>query len=247
MNKEIDERIKYLESIFPYSYRTANYLINVSNKYKYIYFETPKVACSTIKKTLQLLEVDGDREKLPDDVHEKHSTPLLSPMQLVKPLSHHIETHFTFGFVRNPYSRILSCYLDKIIGNQWEKDRRLPKIGYDPSDELTFVEFLNAIKTYPIAEWDIHWLPQVALLAHDKIDLDFIGRQERFDSDFKQVLHYVNGGEKTAGEIVNVNHHSVGANKKLEKYLDNESEALIKEIYYDDFRAYGYDLDPYFV
>ena len=180
MDKNTDKRIEYLESIFPYPYKTANYLINVSNKHKYIYFETPKVACSTIKKTLQLLEVDGEREKLADNVHDKLATPLLSPMQLVNSLSHHIETHFTFGFVRNPYSRILSCYLDKIIGNQWEKDRRLPKIGYDPSDELTFVEFLNAIRKYPVEEWDIHWMPQVVLLAHGKIDLDFVGKQERF-------------------------------------------------------------------
>lgn len=233
----------WLKEHFPYKLGTANYLINVSNKNKFIYFETPKVACSTIKRSLQSLEI-GSEATLADDVHDKSKSPLLSPLSLANPLSQHIKTHFKFGFVRNPYSRILSCYLDKIVGNQWEKDRRLPKLGYAPSDNLSFVDFLKAVKTFPIQEWDIHWMPQTILLSHDKIDLDFIGKQETFDSDFSRVLHYLNGEKQEEEKIVNVNHHSVNANKKLEKYLNKEAQDLVKEIYYDDFKAYGYGFDP---
>jgi len=236
---------KWLKENFPYEVGTSNYLINISNKNKIIYFETPKVACSTIKRTLQTLEVD-DISLLSKDVHDKSKTPLLSPLSLVHPLSHHLESYFLFGFVRNPYSRILSCYLDKIVGNQWERERRLPKIGYEASDNLTFIEFLKAIKKFPIEKWDIHWMPQTVLLANDKVDLNFIGRQETFDSDFNRLLQYFNNGEQEEKKIVNINHHSVNANKKLEKYLNKEAQNLIKEIYYNDFKAYGYGFDPLF-
>ena len=245
MNKTSDEKKECLKELFPYPYGAANYLINVSNKHRYIYFETPKVACSTIKRTLQSFEVDNDVDKLAKDVHDKAKSPLLSPMSLANPISRHIKTHFTFGFVRNPYSRLLSCYLDKIAGSEYERNIRLPKIGLDPSDDISFSDFLRAVKTYPVGEWDIHWMPQTILLAHDKIDLDFIGRQETFAPDFNKVLAFLNKEERST-EIINTNWHSVGANKKLEQYLTKEARELISEIYYDDFKAYGYGFEPYF-
>lgn len=50
-NKEKD-----LYDLFGFDLDDINYLINISPKYKYIYFETPKVGSSTIKKTLQKLK-----------------------------------------------------------------------------------------------------------------------------------------------------------------------------------------------
>ena len=42
----------------PLNNATINYSINVSLQHKHIYVETPKVACSSIKTTLQKLELN---------------------------------------------------------------------------------------------------------------------------------------------------------------------------------------------
>ena len=239
----MEKKIVALKEIFKFPYQTANYLLNISNKYNYIYFENPKVGCSTIKRTLQIMETN-DKTLLDMDVHNKTKSPLLSPLQLVNPITHHLKSHFKFSFVRNPYTRILSCYLDKIVGNEWERNIRLPKIGYSPNDNLTFEEFLLAIRKFPIEKWDIHWMPQTILLAHNKVKMDFIGRLEYFDLDFKKVIAFLKKEPFENSNIVNVKHHSVGANKKLQQYLTKKCEDLIKEIYYDDFKAFGYGFNP---
>jgi len=242
----IDAKEKYLNELFPYETGTTNYLINISNKYQYVYFETPKVACSTIKKTLQKLEIDDSDQTLSDNVHDKKTSPLLSPMQLINPISHHLQSHFTFSFVRNPYSRILSCYLDKIVGNQWEKNIRLPKLGYESTANLSFEDFLQAVKKFEYRDFDIHWMPQSVLLSSEKIDLDFIGKQETFDKDFSTVLAKIKGDANLKQEIICETRHSVGANQKLMKFLNRQTIELIREIYYDDFKNYAYGFDPYF-
>ncbi len=232
-----------LYDIFHFGVGHVDYLINVSKTYKYIYFETPKVGCSTIKKTLQKLEV-SDASDIPEDVHQKKLSPLLSPLDLEKNFSEYLtDAYFKFSFVRNPYTRILSCYLDKIIGIQ--KDVYLPKIGYSLTDNVSFKAFLLAIKEQTFFEMDVHWMPQHILLGADKIPLDFIGRQENFDNDLAKVLSIITKSDSNAPNISNERPHAVGANKKLLQYLTKDTAQLIHEIYADDFRLYGYHIEPF--
>ena len=243
--KNMDIKEQTLYDLFGFDAVHVDYLINISNKYKYIYFETPKVGCSTIKNTLQKLEVD-DESKLPDWVHDKHLSPLLSPLELEKNFTEYInDEYFKFSFVRNPYTRILSCYLDKILGI--EKDVMLPKLGFKSTDYLSFYDFLQAVKSQSYSEMDVHWMPQSILLASESITLDFIGRQENFDNDLKKVLVKITKSDPGSLHISNETPHAVGANKKLQKYMTKGIAKLILEIYYDDFYLYGYSRDPFYI
>ena len=237
------EKEQILYDLFGFDANHVNYLINISKKYKYIYFETPKVGCSTIKNTLQKLEVD-DESELPDWVHDKHLSPLLSPLALEKNLTEYLnDEYFKFSFVRNPYTRILSCYLDKIKGI--EKDIILPKLGFKPTDDISFKNFLLAVKKQSYIEMDVHWLPQSILLSAENITLDFIGRQENFDNDLKKILVKITKNDSDSTQISNEIPHAVGANKKLKEYITKEVAELIYDIYYDDFILYSYDRDPF--
>lgn len=242
--KDMTEKEQTLYDLFGFGANHANYLINISKKYKYIYFETPKVGCSTIKNTLQRLEVD-DESELPPSVHDKHLSPLLSPLILEKNFTEYLnDEYFKFSFVRNPYTRILSCYLDKILGI--EKDIILPKLGYKSTDHLSFKDFLLAIKKQSYLEMDVHWMPQSILLAAENITLDFIGRQENFDNDLKKVLARITKSDSNSLQILDEIPHAVGANKKLKKYLTKDIARLIQEIYYDDFHLYRYNTNPFY-
>lgn len=231
-----------LHNIFGFDVNDANYLVNISNKHQYIYFENPKVGCSTIKKTLQKLEVE--ESLMPEDVHDKHLSPLLSPLQLEKVFTEYLnDEYFKFSFVRNPYTRILSCYLDKILGSQ--KETILPQLGFKPADKVSFEEFLTAVKKQSYDEMNVHWKPQNILLAAKNITLDFVGRQENFDNDLKKVLAIITKQDSEGLRITNEIPHSVGANEKLRQYLNEEIISLIREIYHDDFKLYGYNEDPF--
>lgn len=241
-----EEKRNCLKDIFPYSERTANYLINISNRYKYIYFETSKVACSTIKRTLQQLEVEGTEQVLDDNIHDKVASPLLSPLQLQRSLDNYINSWFTFGFVRNPYTRIISCYLNKIVGDQCERDKFLPHLGVENTAKLSFIDFLKTVRQFEPHEMNHHWMPMSLMLAADKIDLDFIGRQETFNSDFVKVIAHLKNEPVSSNIISDERAHSVNAASKVEKYIDDEAAKLISEIYYDDFKYYGYGFDASF-
>ena len=239
------QKEQILYELFGFETRHINYLINISAKYKYIYFETPKVGCSTIKRTLQKMEVDNTSQ-VPTDVHAKNLSPLLSPLQLEKDFTHYInDEYFKFTFVRNPYTRILSCYLDKMVTDLDEKKRMLPELGFSPTDKISFKVFLLAIKEQSYSKMNIHWMPQSILLASNNIILDFIGRQENFDNDLKKALAIINKTEPEANQIENEAPHAVGANKKLKEYMTEETIELIQEIYADDFSLYGYSKNPF--
>src|SRR5688572_11911209 len=141
-----------------------NYLVNISLKLRYLYVEVPKVACSSIKRTLQQLE-DENRSP-PEDVHDRDASPLMAPYDsLSLYLSAQHDPRFRrFAFVRNPFTRTLSCYLDKCVQSPWERARLLPELGLSGDTIPTMHEFLLAVQRQPTPQMDIHWLPQAVIL-----------------------------------------------------------------------------------
>lgn len=233
-------REQYLKDLFGFKPVRGNYLSNISERFGYLYVETPKVACSTIKRTLQLLEVDGDEQQLHEDPHERQASPLKTPLAHAGDLDEVFHgDFFRFCFVRNPYSRILSSYLDKIVVNKWEMQRHRPNLGLPAEGDVSFEEFLEAINEKPAVELDIHYCPQVILLQPDRIKYDFIGRFDSFAASFDTVLSYINPTENEEQNIVSVAHHSVKARQKLAEHMTPRVVELIQSMYHDDFEAFG--------
>ncbi len=74
-------------------------------KFNAIYFPIPKVACSSIKLTLgKILQIKIERKEI---VHNKMPRVYIDDMV-------DLEKYFKFGFVREPISRLYSCYKSKI-------------------------------------------------------------------------------------------------------------------------------------
>ena len=168
---------KYLKYATRFNFE---YTINISLQHKYVYVETPKVGCSTIKDTLQRMELnfpDLVREDA-NDIHDRKYSPLLSPSQTCgfdRLLSN--SDYFIFCFVRNPYTRLLSAYLDKIVNGSPHKKSILIAMGEDPSNldkEITFSEFVDVVCDLPIIDMDVHWRPQYYQTFNDLINFDFI-------------------------------------------------------------------------
>lgn len=222
-----------------------DYITHWSPHFQYIYVETPKVACTTIKRVLQIAELNGVRERLGPNVHDRALSPLLSPAHNRAAFSEAMASpaFFRFCFVRNPYTRVLSAYLDKLLTNAWERNLRGPPLGFPQGYIPGFEEFLEAVRRQPAEERDIHWTTQSRLLNPVGLGYDFIGRFETFEPDFARICRHLqielHPADLGFGKI-----HATGANRRTTEYLNGKSTALIQSIYEDDFLTFGYGWSP---
>ena len=233
---------------FSFQSDRVDYLLNISTFFRCVYFETPKVACSTIKRALQEAEIDRTGGALPDDVHDKTVSPLRSPSDITVPLPTLFsgDTYFRFTFVRNPYTRILSAYLDKIVKNDWERRRHYPALGFRLEDRPTFLDFLTKVEMQTNLERDIHWLPQSELLAWDRIQMHFIGRFEAFGPYFTLLGRKLYGSSSEKYCAARIDNHQTNAAELVKQHVGPKERDIIERIYNRDFDLYCYNRDPHF-
>jgi hypothetical protein len=226
-------------------FRLANYLCHLSRRHRSLYVATPKVGCTAIKHMLQQAELGGRLTyRRYGDEHNPVLSPLLAPLDdpdlfaaVMDIRLTGSEGWFRFTFVRNPFVRVLSCYLDKIVNSIPERMRLLPILGLDPkAGAPDFRSFLEAIAATPLPDHDVHWAPQVWLLQPDHVPYDFIGRMERFDVDLAHVCDRL-GIDRTPSPPA----HSTGAAEQIASHYGPEETALVRSIYGEDFKRFGYD------
>ena len=147
---------------------------------------------------------------------------------------------YKFTFVRNPYTRILSAYLNKLFGP--ERDRLLAKIGLsDPEREVSFLQFLQNLEKKGLYA-DMHWAPQADIIPYERDQLDKIGRIESLEEDLSQVVDKCFGQQL---RLKNKESGRTGADNRLKEYLGTEEQKLIERIYARDFELFYPDADPY--
>lgn len=220
----------------------VNYNINISLKHKYIYFENPKVACSTIKKTLIKWELGELYSRWGDIIHRPlFHTAFAKPYLLHEDMLNKVfnDPEFTkFSFVRSPYTRILSCYLQKII----RKASGFAEISKylnskEIEENISFERFLDILLKMTDFEMNSHYRPQYSQLFGDDIELDYIGRFERFDSDFGALLRQLKGDKVSIEEH---SKHKTQAQNRLFDYFNDESIEKVNQIYKKDFEKFKY-------
>jgi hypothetical protein len=224
-----------------------NYATNISFIHKYVYIETPKVACSSIKLILQRIELkDFNLNKDMDILHNREYSPLLKPTQvgdfgeIIKK-----KEFFKFCFVRNPYTRILSAYLDKIASKNEDTFRKhciYTQLGYDfrsTEQTISFKDFVRSISTHPIKMMDPHWRPQYYQTLQDFVDYDFIGRFESIERDIEFVVKKI-AGRKGKKYITQSRTHKTGADSLIRQYYTEEIRDMVYTKYRKDFNYFGY-------
>ena len=224
-----------------------DYSINISLQYNYLYTETPKVACSTIKTILQKIELNNPsfyREEF-EDIHRREFSPLLKPSQIGN-LDDFIKSDrlYKFCFTRNPFTRILSSFVDKIENNKPQKSKILRLLGLDQKQldtPISFLDFLKVIKSQDIIDLDPHWRCQYYQTFQDTIQYDFTGRIENFPTDLEIVLSNITPNYKDF--VSHERRHATNANALIEQYFTPESIKLVQEIYAIDFDYFSYELD----
>src|SRR5690606_2869085 len=137
-------------------------------------------------------------------------------------------------FVREPFNRVLSAYLNKIVVREQFGHMKslLPyaPVGKASLDaQWSFEEFLQAVACQPDNERDLHWRTLTGSLMAEEIDFDFIGRLESFTHDFDHVLGLIqkrNGWWRKPPVILG-QEHSVSASKVRKDYENETTRQLV--------------------
>ncbi|MEM7524482.1 MAG: sulfotransferase family 2 domain-containing protein [Pseudomonadota bacterium] len=220
--------------------------IYVSRKYGYLFHSNPKAACSSIKHKLFELEAPASVAwKGRMSVHAQEFSPLLGLPHFLHDSEAAARPIYSFCFVRNPFSRLFSAYTDKIRGGmshkrQIERVLGLPEQGADV--EISFRDFIRAIQLMDDDALDGHWAIQTQRLRYDRFAFSFTGAFERLAEDLPRALKGAGVDKAEIGVLSRRNRSSY--DQTIMDVMDEETAAMIRERYADDFALLGYSGDP---
>ncbi len=154
--------------------------------------------------------------------------------------------YFHFTFVRNPYDRLLSCYIQKVynpalsnLTNRYfinGEDRQFVK-GYGNLmgfKKMSFSDFVHFVTKIPDEHCDPHFSPQHRLL--DLETLDFIGRLENFEQDFSYIKEQISLSDDIKPEKRMTTKHG-----PYQSYYDDELRKMVAKKYARDLEIFNYD------
>lgn len=142
--------------------------------------------------------------------------------------------YFSFGFVRNPYERLASCYCYHCRSDyQGELIDRIPELK-----SLSFIEYLDQV-VRSRQSFDSRFKSMHELLHHPSgVPVDFIGRFETFEADARRVLD-------TAAISDPVAHKNKGPGNDYGELLGDNERLIIEELFAQDFTTFGYPIGEY--
>lgn len=127
-----------------------------------IYSFIPKNACSTMR--LSVAYANGAITG-PADFHWIHA----NNETFIPTLRDLATARYTFVVLRDPFHRLVSCFLDKMVTGKIKPDFFSKPIGEEMTEEtLTFRKFVKGLEKRPNANG--HWKPQAAFLVYEEYD-----------------------------------------------------------------------------
>ncbi|KAJ7384480.1 Carbohydrate sulfotransferase 11 [Desmophyllum pertusum] len=159
-----------------------------------------------------------------------------------------LNTYFKFMFVREPFERLLSAYLDKFYSgdpafhNNYGKEIvRRYRPGSRPEDKnITFDEFVNYVINIGNGYWNEHWQTYDKLCHPCAVHYDFIGRFENLEEEARYVLSGISRNLSVSFPQVNPSNTST---KVPFYYSQIPRERLYKvvQLFGGDSKMFGYD------
>ncbi|WP_337660038.1 sulfotransferase family protein [Anderseniella sp. Alg231-50] len=232
-----------------------NFIYNEDSEIIFAY--VPKVACTNWKSLLRYMAGHQDwlNQKL---VHDKVAgglryldltgadADLLSCPNIRK-----------YAMVRDPYSRVLSAYLNKVESRLAPRIEapfedhfhtvvrdidafRRKKLGARQFPRIDFEVFLRWLQQGgSVYTQDEHWTSQSVLLHQPEVSFDFIGRFENLAVDAARILKEI-GCDREFPSQKDVGFAATGAQSKLDQYYNATTRQLVNDIFAKDFENFAY-------
>lgn len=193
--------------------------ISALDYYKCIFVHIPKNAGISVSYTL-FGNTGGSHRKIKDYMK------IFSPNTFKK--------YYKFTFVRNPWDRLVSTYFFLKNGGLTEKD----KIWAD-ANLATYKSFKDFVENWLNEEnikKSLHFQQQYVFLENEKgmIAVDFIGRFENIDEDFRKITQVLKIDRKLGKRNVSKR------DADYRKYYNNKTRAIVASVYNKDIELFNY-------
>ncbi len=229
-------------------WRSVNFHTHISLVNKYVYVEVPKAGCGTMKATLGALEGarlnETHAQRFLDKPHNGvKSGAHVRPYQLPSDLLEEVLTskaYNRFTIVRNPNSRVLSGYLEKIQQGLRQSTEISDALAGKSASDITFAEFLSVIKEQDSRDQDPHWRRQADHIGLGIIEYNDIIHLEDLDNSWEKVAQLTRTPDLDSQFYCKT---STRATSKVNDYRTPETDSLISEIYARDFSELNYTLN----
>ena len=166
---------------------------------------------------------------LPKDLYPNHHGTLAEYEQME---SLDLSKYFKFGFVRNPWDRLVSVYFFWRNQNKSHEFYKwdYPQVDHINKNNITFKEFISEV---------FHGQP-VFNRQHTQSNsfytkgLDFIGRFERIQKDFNIACDKIGIPQRELPHLNRTKH------KNYTEYYDDKSRQMVADKYKIDVESFGY-------
>lgn len=196
-------------------------------EHQFGYIQIPKAATRSIRAAL--MDVCGVAEEGFDSFEGRFSAHV--PLTQVRKDA---PGKVIFAFVRNPYARLYSAYVNKIVDAERSGGKNIFRC-HGMRFGMGFEEFVDIVCAIDDAHVDRHLRSQSWFLADSNgIVPSFIGRLETFAQDWERlrvalpVLGPVGHKNKAAGEV------------DYRQFYSERALAMVFERYRNDFELFGY-------
>lgn len=210
-----------------------------NSSHGFIYLNNPKAGCSAIKKSLWLAITGHTPDSQNVKVHAIDGSVFTN-----KPTEpSDAESAFIFTFVRNPFQRIVSTYLDKIVRQTTQVwSLFAARHGIDPNSHISFDEFVELIANLPAEESDPHWRPQHCNILFPFVQPNLLADLESLDSEMPKLLaRLVPNAEP---QVLQSGRHHTKARTEWRNYFQNAATVgRVLQLYAADFEVFGYRPD----
>lgn len=225
---------------------------HISLKNSYVFVQVSKAASSSVKWVLQSLEFAGSPWK-PTEVNNRFLSPHVCPYQLPPAMLDEVFYGAGFkraAFVRNPFTRLLSCYLHRVVAMPDKPTNQVVKklTGGRGGSEVSFDEFVELICPLTALESESHWRCQAEDICFDDIDYDFVGKVEALDTDLPRLVELLYGSSGLERyhkmTAVDASPMKTGAGQLLRDYYrDRATVVRVQQRFRRDFELFGYDTE----
>ena len=196
---------------------------------KLVYYPIAKVANTSILSALAASEKDG-KAKI---YHDRRSFPHLRP-------SEEIEDQYIFAIVRNPFDRLVSCYINKYQINWSEAEKQsIPPYFNDYlfgylKNVKSFEEFIKKIVYIPHRLMDMHFCLQYLHLYKrgGRCLVDHVGHFEELNEEWDAL--------RERFDLMDLPHYKKSTRDKWQDYYTEELADLVYKKFRKDFETFGY-------
>lgn len=214
--------------------------IHISLTWHFAIYRVPKSANSTLLQTIASRdpEIRASRWKDRAETQNAKRNLYMKAYDLGPIQAYRMYRSCTkISTARNPYSRALSAYLEKVVDPGKKRSIVTDALGKNLNESVTFFECVNFLQNGGLFA-NIHWVPQSCLMPPEHA-MDYVVKLETMQSEIETVVRAI-FPEAADASVLSDSAHATAAAEKVSAYYCATTREIVARLYHDDFLRFDY-------